>query len=110
MRAGKLRHRIAVYKPAPQSDSDGYGSSSDRAFDFTTWANWQPLSVKDVLSAKIAGSQTQVRCVIRYREGITTEHRVVKDGAEYAIDGDPLPDPNSGREYLTLMLSKGTER
>ncbi|HDG7399279.1 phage head closure protein, partial [Klebsiella pneumoniae] len=46
------------------------------------------------------------RITIRYREGVTRKHRILFRGRIYNIEG-VLPDPRSGREYLTLPCSEG---
>lgn len=71
---------------------------------FTLYADFQPLSVRDVVTAQAADSEIRARCVIRYRTDVTSKHRVEHRGHVYQIDGDPLPDSASGLEYVTLML------
>jgi len=34
--------------------------------------------------------------------------QISHNGLRYDIDGDPLPDADSGREYMTLMLKATT--
>lgn len=104
MQANKLRQRVTVLSLA-ESDSDT-GANSDYTLTdgVTIWANIEPLSVKDVLMAQASGSQARLRCVIRYRNDITSQNQIRYRGKVYKIDGDPLPDKDSGREYLTLIL------
>lgn len=103
MKAGKLRHRIKFYK---KQSVRPIGGSATVTWEhmLTLSASFEPLSVKDVINAKAADSQIVARCVIRYREDIDSTMQIVHKGRTYEIDGDPLPDPNSGIEYLTLML------
>lgn len=107
MKASKLRHRITIQELTGGRDADGDPIAEQWQDKLTVWASLEPLSVKDVLSAQTANSKTTARAVIRYRDGVTSAMRVLHRGQVYMIDGDPLPDPVSGREYLTLMLSAG---
>lgn len=104
MQASKLRQRITLLKPSQGASPTGANSKVTFADYATVWANIEPLSVRDVINAQAAGSQARVRCVVRYRRDITSAMRVRHDGKTYKIDGDPLPDKGTGREYLTLML------
>lgn len=104
MKASKLRNRVTVYKATTSSSPMGGSGSKTwtRLFDLS--ASFEPLSVKDVLNAQAADSETRARCILRYRSDITSQMRIGYRGTMYAIDGDPLPDANSGLEHITLML------
>ena len=104
MRAGKLRHRIKVYKSESGRSPTGAVLPEEWVLKHTLWASIEPLSVKDVLTAQAAGSATTMRCVLRYRDDIDSTMQIEHRGKWYAIDGDPLPDADSGLEYMTLML------
>lgn len=104
MRAGKLRQRIKVYKSESGRSPTGAVLPSVWMLKHTLWASIEPLSVKDVLTAQAAGSEVEVRCVLRYRDDIDSTMQIEHRGQRYEIDGDPLPDAKSGREYMTLML------
>lgn len=109
MNASKLRHRIKTYtaitKTSPMGGSAG---STTWHHTLTLWASFEPLSVKDVINAQAADSQVIARCTIRYRKDINSKMRIEHRGRSYEIDGDPLPDVNSGLEYMTLMLKEVT--
>lgn len=104
MKASKLRQRITLQSATVKRSPTGSSSQTIYTDIATVWANIEPLSVKDVINAKAAGSQARLRCIIRYREGVSSSMRVLYDGKTYKIDGDPLADKDSGREYLTLIL------
>jgi len=74
----------------------------------TVWGSFEPYSTKDVMAAKTAQEQTIARAVIRYYAEVTSDLRVSFRDRVYKIDGPPLPDPDSGLEYMTLMLSEVT--
>ncbi|MFT3850480.1 MAG: phage head closure protein [Propionivibrio sp.] len=61
----------------------------------------EPLSVKDFIGAQSIRSEMSVRIVIRYRADLLPNMRfVASDGTVYNPLGF-LPDPVSGREYIT---------
>lgn len=104
MRAGRLRNRIKVFEPVTTGSPMGGGSKTTWTHTLTLWGDFTPLSVKDVINAQAASSDTRARCKLRYRDDITSKMRIEHMGQMYALDGDPLADDHSGREYITLML------
>lgn len=104
MRAGKIRQRIKVYKSEGGRSPTGAVLPSTWVLKHTLWASFEPLSVKDVLTAQAAGSETVARCMLRYRDDIDSTMQIEHRGQRYEIDGDPMPDTKSGLEYMTLML------
>lgn len=103
MMAGKLRHRIKIYEQM-QSRSKTGAVAIKWEHILTIWGQFVPLSAKDVLTAKAAGSQTVARLTIRHRGDVHGGQRVEHLGKVYEIDGEPLADNRSGMEYLTVML------
>ncbi|OOS04369.1 phage head-tail adaptor, putative, SPP1 family [Moraxella cuniculi DSM 21768] len=103
MQAGKLRHRIKIFDQM-QSRSKTGAVAIKWEHILTIWGQFVPLSAKDVMTAKAAGSQTVARLIIRYRGDIHSGQRVEHVGKVYEIDGEPLADNRSGMEYLTVML------
>lgn len=105
VQAGQLRQRIKVYKlEGGRSPTTGAMLPETLVLKHTLWASTEPLSVKDILTAQAAGSETTMRCVLRYRTDIDSTMQIEHRGQVYEIDGDPLPDAVSGLEYMTLML------
>ncbi|MNP72618.1 Phage head-tail joining protein [compost metagenome] len=45
--------------------------------------------------------------VIRYRPDVLPTMRILHRGDVYDIQGQPMPDPVSGLEYLTILVAKG---
>lgn len=74
-----------------------------------TWAEIKPMSAALLFAAQAAQSKARVLVTIRYRQGIDRTMRVrrLRDGAVFAIEGDPQPDDRSGMEWLTLSCSSG---
>lgn len=104
LRAGTLRNRITILSPVQSTSPTGANSKLKFEETVKLWANIEPLSVKDILTAQAVGSQARLRCVIRYRSDIGSHQRVKYLEKVYKIDGEPLADKNTGREYLTLLL------
>ena len=108
MRASKLRQRITVYKQTSGRSPTGAVLPQTWSPFIVLWASIEPLSVKDVLIAQTSGSHITARCILRYRNDINSTMQISHNGLRYDIDGDPLPDANSGLEYMTLMLKATT--
>jgi len=103
--AGKLRHRLVLLTLTSEQDSDGEMTETWTELD-TVWGSFEPYSVKDILAARTAQEQTSARAVIRYHAGVSSDQRLSFRGRLYKIDGPPLPDVDSGLEYMTLMLAE----
>jgi len=103
--AGKLRHRFVLWSLTYEQDSDGEMDETWEELD-TVWGAFEPYSTKDVMIARTAQEKTTARAVIRYRDDVTSDQRLSFRSRLYKIDGPPLPDKDSGLEYLTLMLSE----
>lgn len=67
----------------------------------------EPLSARDLIAAQAGQSEASGRMVIRYRAGVLSTMRILHRGDVYNIQGPPMPDPNSGLEYLTILVAKG---
>ncbi len=104
MRAGKIRNRIKIYEKTSGRSSTGAVLPPTWTLTHTLWASFEPLSVKDILTAQASGSEMVARCMLRYRDDIDSTMQIEHRGQRYEIDGDPMPDAKSGREYMTLML------
>jgi len=104
--AGKLRHRLNILVPTSEQDSDT-GEMETTWYSLTTvWGSFEPYSTKERIAAATAQEQTSVRAAIRYRSDIFAEMRILFRSKLYEIVGPPLPDKDSGLEYLTLMLKE----
>lgn len=109
MQAGKLRHRIDIEEfIAVRDEESGEFGEPDWVSKWPRCpARVEPLSARDLVAAKAAQSEATARMVIRYRPGVLSTMRIIHRGQIYSIEGPPLEDPNSGLEYLTLLVSKG---
>lgn len=108
MRAGTLRHRVYFDSPGLQQDPVT-GEMIEGWVE--TWskvpAAIEHLSARDLIAAQAGQSEASSRIVIRYRAGVLPTMRIRHREAVYNIQGPPLPDKDSGLEYLTLLVSTG---
>lgn len=108
MLAGKLRHRVDFQTLGEVQDP---GSGEMVPGWSTVWskvpAAVTPLSARDLIAAQAAQSEASARVVIRYRAGVLPTMRIIHRGEVYDIKGPALPDPDSGLEYLTILVAKG---
>lgn len=107
--AGELRHRITIQTKGPDRDADGYPTPSAWVDYKKLWAKVTHLSGKDLIAAQANQSKVVARLKIRYRKDINTDMRVIYKGEIYALDSQALEDADSGYEYVTFLLSQGTE-
>jgi SPP1 family predicted phage head-tail adaptor len=109
--AGKLTHRITIQHEIEGDQDQVTGHVPVIWTEFTkVWGKLEALSTKDQLQAQAINSTMTARCRIRYSSTasqIDSTMRVLFRGKYWKIDGDPIPDNESGLEWLTLNLSEG---
>ncbi len=71
----------------------------------------EALSAREFIAAKSAQAEISARIKIRYINGIESSMRIIhlETGDVYVMEGPPLPDPQSGRHWLTLVVSLGVK-
>ena len=107
MEAGKLRHRVTIQQPTlTQDTTTGAATITWTDLHANVPASVEPLSVKEYLQSRTEQSETSVRVVIRYRDGLTPDMRILHRGKIYNPQGF-LADKVSGLEYLTIPCSEG---
>lgn len=110
LRAGQLRHRIEIQAPVHAQDPS-------TGADSVSWvtvpgcesvpAAIHPLSGREFMAAQAQQSQIVARMVIRARDGLNASMRALHRGKYYQFAGPPLPDMDSGLEYLTIPVNEG---
>lgn len=106
MQAGKLRHRVSFQEPVKtQNPLTGATVNSWQEIQ-KLWADVVPLSAREFIAAQATQAEITTRITIRFRSDITSKHRIVYGNKIFNIEG-VLPDPKSGRDYLTLPCSEG---
>lgn len=113
MQSGRLPHRITIEHEieGEQDKITGYVPIIWTEFA-KVWGKLEALSTKDQLQAQAINSSMTARCRIRYStkaSQINSTMRVLFRGKYWKIDGDPIPDNESGLEWLTLNLAEGLE-
>ncbi|HBC8790285.1 TPA: phage head closure protein [Citrobacter braakii] len=106
MQAGKLRHRVILQEPVKEQNPTTGAVINTWRDVATIWAEISPLSAREFIVAQASQGEITTRITIRYRASITRKHRILFRGSVFNIEG-VLPDPKSGREYLTLPCSEG---
>lgn len=105
--ASRLRHRIDIQRPVRTQNSE-------TGETVTTWesvwcgvpAEIAPSSAREFIASQSLQSDITARITIRWRDGVTADMRVKRGDTIYNIAG-VLPDPHSGREWITLPVSTG---
>jgi SPP1 family predicted phage head-tail adaptor len=111
MKIGALRRRIRLLanageQPDPNTGIMGEGWQPAEPDAAKQWlpASIEPLSAREFIASAAAQARASTRIQIRYRDSVTSRMRVEDDrGLIYSIEGPPLPDRESGLEYLTLV-------
>ncbi len=106
MRAGTLRHRIAIQRPEYAQDPVTGEMAPSWVEVAKVYASIEPLSAREFIAAAATQSKVTARIVIRYRLGVDSTMRVQHRDKIYNIEG-VLADKDSGLEYLTLPCSEG---
>lgn len=105
--AGRLKHRVLIqnWKITGQDPVTGEETGEWETFD-TVWAAVEPLSARELIAAQAVQSKVTGRIVIRHRDGLSADMRIVHRGRIYNTAGF-LPDKDSGLEYITIPVSEG---
>ena len=106
IRAGKLRQSI-TYR-AKTVTVDEYGGPVEAWADYATVrAEAAPIIGKDLLSSMAAQSTAEIRFRHRYVDGITSAMRLVWNGVEHEIIGEPANVHGLNRELEVLARKAG---
>lgn len=104
--AGELRHKVELQANVIGQDPDTGEQISSWETVARPWAKIAPMSGREFLAAAAEQSEVRGRIVIRYRDEVDATMRVLFRGKYYAIHA-ALPDAESGKEHLTLMVAEG---
>ncbi len=113
--SGRLRHRVTFETlPADGIDRDSDGEIVENwqpLFDRPMPTEISPLSGRELLAADAQQSKVNTRLKVRYRpEYLTLDAvRALHRGTVYWVEA-VIPDPDSGRRYLTLQCSTAVRR
>ena len=84
MKAGKLRHRLALQSES--SSTDSYGQVTDTYSTYATvWGSITPLKGLELIHAQQVQSEVTHKCIIRYNSSLDTKDRIVFDSRTFEI-------------------------
>lgn len=105
LQAGRLRHRIKFERPiASQDPVTGSMTTAWELFAENVPAAIEPLSAREFMTAQSLKSEISARIVIRYLAGLTPDMRITDENGTAYDPAAFIPDPNSGREWLTIPV------
>lgn len=105
MEAGRLRHSILIQELVPdQDDTSGNVTNTWTTFA-TVWADVRPASIREFVAAGIQQAKVTTAVKIRYLPGVVQSMRILHGDQVFNVEG-VLPDPKTGREWLTLPCSE----
>lgn len=110
--AGQLRDRITVEEKVTSKNSFGEVVSNWEEVSFSAsgngkfWAAINYLSARELIASQQMNSQVTCRIVMRYNASVTAAMRIVCGSQIFNIIG-VQPDPDSGREWMTMPCSQG---
>jgi SPP1 family predicted phage head-tail adaptor len=109
LHAGELRHRVDIEQAkSVQNKSTGSVSIIWEKFAENVPAKIVPLSGREFVQAGAVQSKVVARITLRRLAGMTAKMRVVDRETLTIYNPEAiLPDPESGREYITLPVSTG---
>lgn len=103
----KLRHVVSIQEKTYVQDSSGDMIVSWVDKWPVVFANIEPLSAREFVASANLESKVAARITIHFRDGLDSSMRIVHGSKLYNIEGI-LPDLDSGREYITIPCSYGT--
>ena len=95
VRSGKLRHRVAIERPAYTQDPATGEMIPGWELVGNVWADVNPLSAREFMAAQANQSEVKARITIRYRPGLTPDMRIRHRDRIYNPAG-LIPDQESG--------------
>lgn len=84
MKAGKLRHRLALQSGTASTDTYGAVTYAYTTYD-TVWGSITPLRGLELIHAQQVQSEVTHKCFIRYNSTVTTTDRILFDSRTFEI-------------------------
>lgn len=103
MRAGALRHRIAIEEKSVAQNEFGEEEATWNTF-VDAWASIRPLTGREFLESRAQGQEISHEVRLRHRDGVTPEMRVSFDGRVFDIEA-AMNVEERGKE-LVLMCKE----
>jgi SPP1 family predicted phage head-tail adaptor len=103
MNPGKLNKRITLQ--SYQSIKDDEGIVSKQWVNLmTVYASVEPLSGREYWQAAATQSENTVKFLIRYKQNITSDLRLIYNNKSYDVKS--VIDPNEAHKELILMCAE----
>jgi SPP1 family predicted phage head-tail adaptor len=103
--AGRLRHRVEIWRKTVARGSDGV-SQETRAIFAEVWAEVAPVSGREFIQSGQLQSEVVAKITIRALPGLRASDYIVFRDQVYNVQAI-LTDLVSGLEYFTLPVSMG---
>ena len=107
MRAGKLRHRIAIQ--AKTLTTDAYGGPVETWTDIPGMssipASVESLSGRELANAQTVNAETTTKITMRYLSGVIPANRIMFEGKFYNLQS--VIDPELRHRELIILASEG---
>jgi SPP1 family predicted phage head-tail adaptor len=101
MRAGRLRHRIALQSVTGYTQDDIGGEKPVWTTYATVWAAVEPMRGEEEIRQISTTARLRYKVEIRYRSGILAEHRILFGSTVLQIMGPPI---NVGSRNIRMEL------
>lgn len=102
MKAGELDVRISIETPTVTRDDSG-GPVHTWALFAEVYAKLTPLRGRELVAAAQVMPDAEMKFTIRYRTGITEQHRIVHEEKNYDIGHIAMIGRRQGLELLTKV-------
>ena len=103
MQAGKLRHRGTIQQATETLDAQGNATPTWSTFA-DRWMDIQPLTGRELWSARQVQSQVSHKIVLRHLSGVTTKMRVSVRSRTFNIES--IINANERDRMLELMCTE----
>lgn len=111
MEAGKLRHRVALQRPAYTQNPVTGSQTLTWVTVATVWCHIAPLRAREYIASQATQSEVSAELFIRFRRDVEPTWRAVHmvNGVAYTIYNiqGVLQDAVTGMEHLKLMCRSG---
>lgn len=104
MRGGKLRHRLAFYKPVEGQPNEFNELVPGYQYDFSLWGEVNDLSGLELVRAQAKAAESAVRVTVRHRPGITVGHLI--EHGERELEIVAVLDTEGRDREMTLLCKE----
>lgn len=103
MRIGELDEQITIQSDTPTRGNSG-SSKPGWGGDFTTWAKVEVVGGAERPEAGRVTEKLTAKFTIRYRTGMTAQHRIQWDSKNWDVNSAPIPVDR--KRFLVLVATE----